>query len=111
MRARIAADEEHERYNAFVSTSPYADVMQSWEWGEVKRRSGWTPRRFVVESDGGRVVGAAQVLGRRPVRGAPRLLYAPRGPVVEGFRDEALGALVGEIRERAGNAFLLKCDP
>jgi lipid II:glycine glycyltransferase (peptidoglycan interpeptide bridge formation enzyme) len=111
MRARIATDEEHERYNAFASSSAYADILQSWEWGEVKRRSGWTPRRFFVEEDGGRIVGSAQVLGRRPVRGAPRLLYAPRGPVVEGFRSEALAALIGEVRARAGGAFLLKCDP
>ena len=111
MRARIAADDEHERYNAFASASPYADILQSWEWGEVKRRSGWTPRRFLVSDDADRVVGSAQVLGRRPVRGAPHLLYAPRGPVVEGFRGDALGALIGEIRGRAGDAFVLKCDP
>ena len=111
MRARIATDHEHERYNAFASSSAYADILQSWEWGEVKRRSGWTPRRFLAEDDGGRIVGSAQVLGRRPVRGAPRLLYAPRGPVVEEFRGDALGALIGEVRARAGDAFVLKCDP
>jgi lipid II:glycine glycyltransferase (peptidoglycan interpeptide bridge formation enzyme) len=111
MRARIATDEEHERYNAFASSSTYADILQSWEWGEVKRRSGWTPRRLLVEDDERRVVGSALVLGRRPVPGAPRLLYAPRGPIVEDFRTEALDALVGEIRARAGDAFVLKCDP
>jgi len=111
MRARIATDVEHERYNAFASSSAYADILQSWEWGEVKRRSGWTPRRLFVEGHDGRVVGSAQVLGRRPVRGAPMLLYAPRGPVVEDFRAEALDALIEEIRARAGDAFVLKCDP
>jgi len=111
MRARIATDEEHERYNAFAAASGYADVLQSWEWGEVKRRSGWTPRRLLVESDDGRVAGSALVLARRPVRGLPRLLYAPRGPLVEGFRSEVLQTLVEEIRARAGDAFMLKCDP
>src|SRR5438552_16194725 len=110
MRVRTAADQDRDRYDAFVASSSLAGVLQSWEWGEVKRRSGWAPRRFLVE-ESDRVVAAAQVLGRRPVRGAPRLLYAPRGPVVEGFRAEPLRALVGEIRSRAGDAFVLKCDP
>src|SRR5439155_13048507 len=111
MRVRTAADQDRDRYNAFVASSPLADVLQSWEWGEVKRRSGWAPRRFLVEDDGDRVVAAAQVLGRRPVRGAPRLLYAPRGPLFDDARNDALEALLGEIRARAGDAFVLKCDP
>jgi lipid II:glycine glycyltransferase (peptidoglycan interpeptide bridge formation enzyme) len=110
MRVRIADDTDHERYNAFAAASPYADVLQAWEWGEVKRRSGWTPRRFLVE-DGDRIVAAAQVLGKRPVRGAPRLLYSPRGPIAEGFQPEPLGELVRAIKDNAGDAFLLKCDP
>jgi len=110
MRVRIADDADRDGYNAFVASSPLADVLQSWEWGEVKRRSGWTPRRFLAE-DGERVVAAAQVLGRRPVRGAPRLLYAPRGPVVEGVRADVLSSLVGEIKAQAGDAFVLKSDP
>jgi lipid II:glycine glycyltransferase (peptidoglycan interpeptide bridge formation enzyme) len=111
MRARVATDDEHEQFNSFASASPYADFMQSWEWGEVKRRSGWAPRRFFVEDDGGRVLGCASILARRPVRAAPPLLYAPRGPVVEGFRAESLDALIRTIRERNAGAFMLKCDP
>ncbi|MFY9585836.1 MAG: peptidoglycan bridge formation glycyltransferase FemA/FemB family protein, partial [Actinomycetota bacterium] len=111
MRARIAADTDRERYNAFIASSPLADILQAWEWGEVKRRSGWAPRRFLVEDDAGRVVGATQVLGRRPVRGTPMLLYTPRGPVVEGFVEAPLRALIDEIRARAGDAFVLKADP
>lgn len=110
MDARVAADADRERYNAFVASSPLADVLQAWEWGEVKRRSGWTPRRFIVE-DGDAIIAAAQVLGRRPVRPAPPLLYAPRGPVFDASTPEALDALVAAIRERAANAFVLKADP
>lgn len=111
MRARIASDADRERYNAFVAASPLADVLQAWEWGEVKRRTGWAPRRFIAEDDAGRIVATAQVLGRRPVRGAPMLLYTPRGPVVEGFSSDALERLLREIRDRAAGAFVLKCDP
>jgi lipid II:glycine glycyltransferase (peptidoglycan interpeptide bridge formation enzyme) len=111
MPARVAKEEEKERFNAFASASPYADFMQSWEWGEVKRRSGWAPRRFLVEDDAGRVLGTASVLARRPAKPAPPLLYAPRGPVVEDFKREVLDELIGEIRARSAGAFMLKCDP
>lgn len=110
MDARVATDADRERYNAFVSASPLADVLQAWEWGEVKRRSGWTPKRFIVE-DAGAIVAAAQVLGRRPVKPAPPLLYAPRGPVFDAARPDALDALVRSIRAAAAGAFVLKCDP
>jgi lipid II:glycine glycyltransferase (peptidoglycan interpeptide bridge formation enzyme) len=110
MEARVATDADRERYNAFVAASPLADVLQAWEWGEVKRRSGWTPKRFLVE-DGGAIVAASQVLGRRPVKPAPPLLYAPRGPVFDAGSPEALDALVGSVRSAAAGAFVLKCDP
>jgi len=110
MKARVATDADHETYNAFVASSPLADVLQAWEWGEVKRRSGWAPRRFIVE-DGDRTLAVALVLGRRPIKGAPLLLYAPRGPVFDAATPDALDALVRSIRAHAGGAFVLKCDP
>ena len=110
MRVATAAETDRDRYNAFVASTPLADVLQAWEWGEVKRRSGWAARRYVVEDDG-RIVASAQILARRPVRGTPRLLYAPRGPVVADPQTEALDALVAEVRKTAGDAFVLKCDP
>ena len=111
MLARTATDADRDRFNSFVAASPHADVLQSWEWGEVKRRSGWSPRRFLVEDDTGAIVTAAQVLARRPVRGAPPLLYAPRGPVLDAAAPDALHPLVEEIRAVAAGAFVLKCDP
>ncbi len=110
MNARVATDADAERYNAFVAASPLADILQAWEWGEVKRRTGWAPRRFLVE-DGDRIVAGAQVLARRPVRVAPPLLYAPRGPVFDAGDPAAVDALLDAIRNEAAAAFVLKCDP
>jgi peptidoglycan pentaglycine glycine transferase (the first glycine) len=110
LSAREADEADRDRHNAFVASSPTADALQSWEWGELKRRTGWTPRRFLVE-EGGEIVAVAQVLARRPVRAAPPLLYAPRGPVVAPGRPDALAALVDGVRRAADGAFLLACDP
>ncbi|MCA1833796.1 MAG: lipid II:glycine glycyltransferase FemX [Actinomycetota bacterium] len=107
---RVMHDADRTSYDAYVSASPLADVMQSWAWGEVKAGSGWTPRRLVLE-EAGRIIAAGQVLETRPVRGAPPILYCPRGPVLDYARPEVLRAFVDAVRARAGAAVLLKCDP
>src|SRR5438552_2644252 len=85
--------------------------MQSYGWGEVKRASGWQPLRMLAEDASGRVRGTCSILRTQPVRGVPPLLYAPRGPVMDFTDHEAMSAIVGAIKERAGNGFMLKCDP
>lgn len=110
LRARTLVPSDREAYDAFVSASPLADVLQSWAWGEVKRGSGWTPIRFVIERQG-EIVAAAQILQTRPVRIAPPILYAPRGPVLDYHDAEALRMLIDGVRDRAGPAIFLKCDP
>lgn len=110
MNVRRLDDVDRERYNAFVAASPHADLLQSWEWGQIKSRSGWAARRYAAE-DGGDIVAAASVLRTRPLKGAPPLLYAPRGPVFSAERPEALHALIRHIQAEAGGAFVLKCDP
>ncbi len=108
VRVRTAASGDREVYNSFVAAMPAGDILQSWEWGEIKSSAGWKPRRYVAERDG-RIVAAASVLRTRPLRGAPALLYAPRGPV---FSDpSAVSALLGRIRDDAAGAFVLKADP
>ena len=106
----VSAD-QRDRYDAAVSASPLADVMQSYGWGEVKRASGWQPLRLLVEDDDGRARAACSVLRTQPARGIPPLLYAPRGLVLDYTDTAALHALIGEIRRRAGRGFMLKCDP
>ncbi|MBN9375927.1 MAG: peptidoglycan bridge formation glycyltransferase FemA/FemB family protein [Cellulomonas sp.] len=57
--------------------------LQLWGWGQVKAAGAWTPYRLRV-SDGGSLVGLAQVLVRRLPAPFGRLSYVPRGPVVVG---------------------------
>ena len=111
MRVTVVSPHQRDRYDAAVAASPLADVLQSYGWGEVKRASGWQPLRLLVEDDDGRVRAACSVLKTHPARGIAPLLYAPRGPVLDYGDVAALHALIGEIRRRAGRAFMLKCDP
>lgn len=111
MRLIVCTENEHERFNAAIAASELADVLQSWEWGEVKRTAGWEPLRVLLEDADGSVRAACSLLRRVPIKAAPPLAYAPRGPVLDYTDTEAMRELIAGIRAKAGSAFLLKCDP
>jgi peptidoglycan pentaglycine glycine transferase (the first glycine) len=95
-------------WDGVVRAAPQADLLQSWQWGEFKRKTGsWTPLRLMALRDGDPCAGM-QVLSR-DVLGA-RFLYAPRGPWWT--RAEGVTALVRWLRQHhAWHAPLLRCDP
>lgn len=107
---RVAREEDRAAFNRFVAGSSRADVLQSWEWGEVKRETGWTPIRLFLESDG-TPVGTCSVLINRPVRGLPPLAYAPRGPVLAVDDDATLQGFLEQVGPHLQGAFGLICDP
>lgn len=111
MELVVATDADRARYDAFASRDPdSADALQSWAWGEVKRRSGWVPTRLMVV-DGDEVRATCQVLRLRAMRGVPTILYAPRGPVFPPGDTAALRVLLEGIKKHAKRAYLFTCDP
>ncbi len=68
-----------------MASFPIASALQSWGWGEVKRLSGWTPRRLAVYREG-ELFGAAQIL-LRSFPGGLALAYVPRGPALRRLED------------------------
>jgi lipid II:glycine glycyltransferase (peptidoglycan interpeptide bridge formation enzyme) len=104
--------EDREGWNSFVSGSRYGHILQSWEWGELKRRQGWEPVRLAL-ADSGAVSAVAQVLVRSLPYGLGRLAYVPRGPAVD-FEDTALVAdLLEAMRALAADrdVISLKIEP
>ena len=85
--------------------------LQLWGWGQVKAAGAWTAHRLRV-TDGGTLLGLAQVLVRRLPAPFGRLSYVPRGPVVLGDDEETgdrserraavAGAVVEWCRENVG---------
>lgn len=113
MQVREVLDSERELWNKFVAESPTGDLLQSFEWGELKRRSGgWQPIRLAAEVDG-RIVAAVSILKRKLPHLNRCIFYAPRGPVCDFSDEQALRALVDAVRGRARceGAILLKVDP
>lgn len=112
MNVRLINESEKDRYNEFVANGPKGHILQSFEWGEIKARTGWEPFRLVAE-DGGQIRAALSILKRRlPIPGRS-IFYAPRGPVVDLDDRPACEALLGEARRLASThgAIMLKIDP
>jgi peptidoglycan pentaglycine glycine transferase (the first glycine) len=112
MQVREYSESEKPAWNEFVAASQTGDLLQSYEWGELKRHGGWRPIRLAVE-EGGRIVGAISILKRRLPRLNKCIFYAPRGPVCDFSDSNVLQALVEGAKMRAGveGAILLKIDP
>lgn len=103
---------DREAWNAFVAGSPYGHILQSWEWGEVKSRSGWEVVRLTV-GEPGRIRAAAQVLVRRLPAGFGRLAYVPRGPVLDYGDPELLRVMMRALGDIADQyrVISLKIEP
>jgi lipid II:glycine glycyltransferase (peptidoglycan interpeptide bridge formation enzyme) len=113
MVIRELTESERQAWNEFVGANPYGDVLQSWEWGEVKGAGEWRPIRLAAFDETGKITAGIAILARSlPVVGP--LFYAPRGPLLADWSDtKLLKDLLGAVRERAGKdrAAFLKIDP
>src|SRR5579863_6231617 len=113
MVIRELVENERQQWNEFVGANPYGDVLQSWEWGEVKGAGEWRPARIAAFDEDGKIVAGIAILARSlPVVGP--LYYAPRGPLMADWSDtKLLQDLLAAVRERAGKdrAAFLKIDP
>jgi lipid II:glycine glycyltransferase (peptidoglycan interpeptide bridge formation enzyme) len=87
-------------------------VLQSYEWGEFKRRQGWRPIRLVLQR-GGKVVGLGQFLAydTAPVPGC--LMYCTKGPWLPWDDEEAVRAFFEGVREvaRREGVHTVKIEP
>lgn len=110
--ARWIDEIEKNRFNEFMARHPKGHVLQTWEWGELKSRTGWHPWRLILEENG-EIVAAVSILERKlPVVGIP-IFYASRGPVLSWQDEKLFDALLAEVKSLAKKrgAIFLKVDP
>jgi len=100
-------------WNATLTQLPGAHLLQTWEWGQVRQAYGWEPLRQAWCDPEGQVKCAASVLQRTLSPVPLRVLYAPRGPLVEwedaDWRSRALSELQALARRQ--RAIFIKIDP
>lgn len=108
----IFPEQRREEWNQFVAACEHGDVLQCWEWGELKARTGWQPLPIAVERDA-KLVAACLALKRTVPLIGGCLLYAPRGPIVDFGDQSAWQELLSEIRQvaREHKAVAFKIDP
>jgi peptidoglycan pentaglycine glycine transferase (the first glycine) len=112
MKASEVSELTIPEWNTLASCEESFSMMQSWEWGEVKAKLGWTPYRVGV-LDGSRLVAGAQVLLKRLPLSIASVAYLPRGPIGHWTTHETAHLLFGKIHEIASRnrAIFLKVEP
>lgn len=89
---QIYAREKYD-YNGFLESTDNGNVFQSYEWGELKKLSGWQPVRLLLEDNTG-IKGAATIL-KRSFAGMT-IFYSPRGPVIDYYGQPHLLSLFSQ---------------
>ncbi|HET9848351.1 MAG TPA: peptidoglycan bridge formation glycyltransferase FemA/FemB family protein [Candidatus Dormibacteraeota bacterium] len=96
-----------EAWDQLLLQQPEGNLLQSWHWGELQSRFGWTVERMLVQ-DGRHGLCSLQRSATLFPGGA--VYYVPRGPaIVDSARVQLLDTL--EQRARAGGGVVLRVEP
>ncbi len=112
MHVHFTNDVSESDWNSFVAESPAGHILQSSQWGQLKKRFGWQVARLAIEiEDEGQWQAGAQVLFR-PL-GPWTVAYAPKGPITDWANEELTQALLEALHRlcRQRRAILLKIEP
>ena len=95
-------------------TLPDPHLLQTWAWSAFKSRHGWRPSRYLwVDPEREEPRAAASVLTRRLGFLPLRVMYVPKGPVLDytnsALVDRVLQGL--ETAARGKGALFIKIDP
>lgn len=114
---RYLASAGETNWNKVIAELPGAHLLQTCEWGEVKKFNGWQPETWVWRGDKGKIVAAALTLLRqlssREYLNRFSVMYVPKGPLLDwsdaDLRRRVLADLV-DLARRSG-AIFIKIDP
>ena len=123
---------ERQTWDSLIANFPKPHFLQTYEWGQVKAKYGWTPLYAVWTSDGtfsifretdhcslypDHCTAAALILKRQILRQgfAARLsiLYAPKGPLLDWTNESLRNRVLKDLQAlaRKDGAIFLKVDP
>ena len=119
-------------WNSIISKLPNPHFLQTYEWGQVKAKYGWSPLYGIWTDDGkftvlketdnwslnaDRCVAVALILKRQILRNgfAARLsiLYSPKGPLLDWANESLRTRVLNDLQSFAKRqgAIFLKMDP
>jgi lipid II:glycine glycyltransferase (peptidoglycan interpeptide bridge formation enzyme) len=94
-------------WDELVQAQPEGNLLQSWKWGELQSRFGWTVERLAFYD--GRA-GVCSVQRSATLFPGGAVYYVPRGPVVD-ERDRLLVLDELERRATARRGLILRVEP
>lgn len=107
--------DEQAAWDEAVASMPEPHLLQSWTWGEHKRKYGWEPIRVCWVEKGNQKVAVAQVLKRQiqPLGFRLKVLYCPRGPLLDWHQADLWQPVLQTLESIAKQevALFLKIDP
>jgi peptidoglycan pentaglycine glycine transferase (the first glycine) len=105
-------ENQRQAWNDFVQSSPNSSVLQSYEWGTVKRGT-WKPIYAAVTDDQENFIATALILKRKLPVFNRSLLYCPRGPVCKSQDEKWIRFFFQAVKDLAKKekAFVFRCDP
>jgi len=119
-------------WNSLIASLPNPHFLQTYEWGQVKAKYGWSPLYTVWTENGkcfvlkdtdnwseniNHYVAAALILKRQILRNgfAARLsiLYSPKGPLLDWTNETLRSRVLNDLQSfaRKQGAIFLKMDP
>ena len=103
---------DRDSWNALLLRLPNAHVLQTWEWGEFRRTTGWTPRRLAFWRDGEPVAAAAVLRRALPLPGWG-FAYCPKGPALDYADGHLFGHVLRALAQDAARrrSIFIKLDP
>jgi peptidoglycan pentaglycine glycine transferase (the first glycine) len=112
MFVSLLASDRKDEWNAFVMKEPYFALLQSWEWGEFKKKMGWKVFR-IAAIDNGFIIAGAQMLVKSLPFGFVSMAYIPRGPVGNWLDNKVSSPLFSEFHRiaRLNKAAFLRIEP
>ena len=100
-------------WDAAIARLPGAHVLQTREWAEVKQAYGWHPLPQAWRDPSGQVEAAALVLERTVSPLKLRVLYVPRGPLLDWSDSTCRSRVLDDLQAlaRRRGAIFIKIDP
>ncbi len=100
-------------WNDQIAALPGAHVLQTREWAEVKAANGWQPIYCLWPAAGAGLQAAALVLERAVSPLRLKVLYVPRGPLLEWSDPQIRDMVLDDLQQlaRSRRAIFLKIDP
>ncbi len=113
MSAMLAHLQAPEDWDNQIASLPAAHILQTRAWAEAKSATGWKPIYCLWPDAAGRAQAAALVLERTVSPLRLKVLYVPRGPMLDWSDAERSGAVLDDLQRlaRSRKAIFIKIDP